>query len=260
MIRRSVRCVAVACLAWSAALVAAAQEGTVILHGGGTVSSAVRDRFLELSGGKDARLLVIPTADPDDPTDDARLEVWRRRNPASVSLLHATSRDEAQREAFAAPLKQATGVWISGGYQSRLASIYLRTPVERELAALLRRGGVIGGTSAGAAIQSRVMIARGEIHEGFDLVAGAVIDQHFLARRRQERLWHALARHPERIGIGVDEDTAAVICGDRVTVLGDSTVSICVVQRAGEPRQMRQLKEGEELDLKTLRPAAAAGQ
>jgi len=236
----------------------AGEEGTVILHGGGNVTSAVRDLFVELAGGNDARLLVIPTADPDTPEDISRLEVWRARRPASVDLLHARSRDQAATEDFAAPLKRATGVWISGGRQGTLASIYLGTPVERELSDLLKRGGVIGGTSAGAAIQSKVMVVRGEAWKGFDLVPDAVIDQHFLARNRQDRLWRVLETHPQRIGIGVDEDTAAVICGDRLRVVGDSTVSICVAAYGSQSRRLELLKSGDQFDLKSLRSEVAS--
>jgi cyanophycinase len=243
-------CVASAAL-WDGAG-SSADEGAVILHGGGSVASAVRDRFLELAGGRNARVLVIPTADPIAPEDDQRLETWRRRELASVALLHAKTREEAESEEFAAPVKQATGVWISGGWQTRLAAMYLRTPVERELANLLSRGGCIAGTSAGAAIQSRVMIVRDEDREGFDLVPHAIIDQHFLARKREQRLWQALSRHPERIGIGVDENTAAIIRGDRLSVLGQSTVSVCVCAYGDQPQRFEQLKAGEEFDLKPL--------
>lgn len=258
MNRRMFRSLSIACVCWCCASAHAGEEGTVILHGGGNVSSSVRDLFLELSGGKNARLLVIPTADPDAPEDEERVVSWRNRGPASVALLHARTREQAESEAFAEPLKQATGVWISGGRQGTLASRYLRTPVERELSALLKRGGVIAGTSAGAAIQTRVMVVRGEAWEGFDLVPSCVVDQHFLARNRQERLWNVLAKNPQCIGIGVDEDTAAVICGDRLTVVGDSTVSICVAARGAEQRRLRQLKAGEQLDLKPLRAELTA--
>jgi cyanophycinase len=247
----------IACLGFVSTAIAG-EEGTVILHGGGNVSSSVRDLFLELSGGKNARLLVIPTADPDTPEDESRLAPWRARQPAAVSLLHANSREVAESEDFAEPLKQATGVWISGGRQHTLAAMYLKTPVERELSALLKRGGVIAGTSAGAAIQSRVMIVRGEVREGFDLVPSCVVDQHFLARNRQDRLWNVLTQNPQRIGIGVDEDTAAVICGDKLTVLGDSTVSICIAPRGNQQRRVQQLKSGDQFDLKPLRTELTA--
>lgn len=231
----------------------AAKEGTVILHGGGAVPSSVRDRFFELAGGKNSKLLVIPTADSLTPDDDGRLETWQNREPASVALLHADSREQAETETFAEPLRRATGVWISGGRQSVLASTYLRIPVERELSALLKRGGVIAGTSAGAAIQSKVMIVRGEAREGFDFVPNAVIDQHFIARNRQERLWHVLSAHPQRFGIGVDESTAAIICGNRLTVLGKSTVMVFVPAYGNQPRRVEQLKTGDQLDLKPIR-------
>jgi cyanophycinase len=255
-----VRSLSVACILLCYLSANAAEEGTVVLHGGGTVSSETRDLFLELSGGRSARLLVIPTADPDTPEDDGRVQIWRTRQPASVALLHAKSREQAESEAFAQPLKQATGVWISGGRQGTLASMYLGTPVERELSALLKRGGVIGGTSAGAAIQTRVMIVAGRARDGFDLVPNCVVDQHFLSRNRQERLWNVLALHPQRLGIGIDEDTAAVIRGDRLMVLGESTVTICVAADGSQSRRLEQLKSGDEFDLKSRRMKLAASE
>lgn len=227
-------------------------EGTVILHGGGNVSRELRDRFFELAGGRKSQLIVIPTADPETPDDDGRLVTWRAREPKSLALLHAESREHAEKADFATPLKTATGVWISGGRQTILASRYLQTDVERELSALLKRGGVIAGTSAGAAIQSRVMIVRGEIREGFDLVPDAIVDQHFVARDRQDRLLSVLRAHPQRFGIGVDEDTAAIIRGDRLDVLGTSTVTICTALADDEPH-IELLKPGQAMNLKSIR-------
>ena len=236
----------------------AGEEGTVVLHGGGIVSSSLRDRFLELAGGQDARLLVIPTADPDTPEDDARVQLWRTRGPASAALLHARSREQAETEAFVEPLKTATGVWISGGRQGTLASMYLGTPVERELAAVVKRGGVVGGTSAGAAILTRVMIVVGRAREGFDLVPDCIVDQHYLSRKREERLWNVLNQHPQRIGIGIDENTAAIIRGGRLEVLGESTVTICVAANGGQERRCVPLKSGDRFDLQPLRADVAA--
>jgi cyanophycinase len=228
-------------------------SGTIILHGGGSIQSVVREKFRELAGGSEARIVVIPTADPDTPLDPIRLEAWQDRNVQSVELLHAASREESEAEAFAEPLRHATGVWISGGWQTRLASTYLRTPVERELGALLQRGGVICGTSAGAAVLSRVMLVRTDVREGFDLLPNTVVDQHFLKRNRQDRLWNVLAQHPDRIGIGVDEDTAAVIQGDRLSVLGESTVSLFLSPYGSQPRHEQQVQPGETVDLQPIR-------
>jgi cyanophycinase len=101
------------------------------------------------------------------------------------------------------------------------------------------------------------------VQRGFDLVPHCVIDQHFLARQREGRLWRVLAAHPQRLGIGVDEDTAAIIRGQRLSVLGDSTVSLCVAGFRDEPQRVERLKSGDEVDLQPLlrelqqRPAAA---
>jgi cyanophycinase len=232
-------------------------SGTIMLHGGGSIQTVVREKFLELAGGDRARIVVIPTADPDTPLDPIRLEAWRNRNVQSVELLHAASREESEPESFAAPLRNATGVWISGGWQTRLASTYLRTPVEKELAALLQRGGVICGTSAGAAVLSRVMLVRTDVREGFDLMPNAVVDQHFLKRNRQERLWNVLAQHPDRIGIGIDEDTAAVVQGDRLTVIGESTVSLFLSPHGSQPRHEQLVQPGETVDLQPMRATLA---
>ncbi len=241
-----------AALVWCTASAQAGDGGTVILHGGGSIHSELRDRFVELAGGRQAKLLVIPTADPENPLDESRLDYWKRRNPESVALLHADSRPVAEQESFAEPLKHATGVWISGGYQGRLAAMYCGTPVERELAALFQRGGVIAGTSAGAAILSRVMLVRNECQQGFDMVPHCVIDQHFLTRKREPRLWNALANNPDRFGLGIDEDTAAIIHANKLTVFGDSTVTLCIAAHGNQPQRVDRLKAGDEIDLKPL--------
>lgn len=238
------------------ALCAEEPVGTLMFHGGGTVSTAVRDRFFEYAGGKDARIIVIPTADTDTPEDDGRLDSWRRREPKSVELLHTASRTTAESKKFAKPLKSATGVWISGGYQTQLARIYRGTPVEKELQALLSRGGVIGGTSAGAAIQSRVMLVRDDIWEGFDLAPKIIVDQHFTERSRQPRLWRAVSANHDCIGVGVDEDTCAILRGDELTVMGDSTVSLFIHPRGGKQLE-RALKDGERVNLTSVRKRLA---
>jgi cyanophycinase len=124
-------------------------------------------------------------------------------------------------------LRQATGVWISGGDQSRLTALYGGTRVERELAKVLRRGGVVGGTSAGASVVSAVMMAgEGKTGQGFGLLADAIVDQHFSNRHRLPRLLGILKTHPGQLGIGIDEQTAVVIRGKEVTVLGNATVTV----------------------------------
>ncbi len=239
-------------------------DGSLVIAGGGQLPDAVYARFLELAGGEAARLVLIPTASATADTADAEqlLAPWKDRKPASVVVLHTRSRQTADDPKFVAPLREATGVWFGGGQQSRIADAYVGTAVERELHALLRRGGVLGGTSAGAAVMSRCMIAGGnpeaKVAQGFDFLPGAVIDQHFLKRERKPRLVGMLAKHPGLVGIGIDEGTALVVRGRRLQVLGESTVTVCLAASATRPAHSAELKAGQASDLTMLRRAALA--
>ena len=238
--------------------------GSLVIHGGGELPDSVRDKFLELAGGKEARIVVIPTAsgqaDSDEPEIRERLLAPWKTAAANVQLLHTRSKERANDASFVAPLTQATGVWFGGGDQSKIADAYLSTDVEGELSALLARGGVIGGTSAGAAIQSKRMIAGGQdeprMATGFDLLPGAIIDQHFLARNRQPRLRKALAAHAGLVGFGIDEGTSLVVRGRKLEVLGKSTVSVYLAASPSRPAREFELKPGGVHDLTMLRRAA----
>ncbi len=236
-------------------------KGTLVLCGGGQIPDTVRKRFVELAGGKSARLVIIPTASGDDSVieDGEEVEkIWSAHDVASIAIVHTRSRAEANDPKFVEPIQQATGVWITGGRQSQIAAAYSGTRVERELVALLDRGGVVGGTSAGAACQSRVMIVRGRVHEtpGLGLIPGAIVDQHFLARDRKSRLFEALEKHPGLLGLGIDEGTALIVQGRTLHCLGDSTVTICLAATSGCEAQTVVLKSGEVTDWTMFRRAA----
>jgi cyanophycinase len=237
-------------------------EGALVICGGGKLPEAVRDRFFELAGGQRARIVVIPTAQEiaDSPNVGYLLDPWRSRGAASVLVLHTRSREVANDPKFVRPLTEATGVWLGGGKQSWLTQAYLGTEVERLLKAVLDRGGVIGGTSAGAAVMTRVMIARGrtkpDLSEGFDFLPGAVVDQHFLKRNRLRRLLGALSNHPELIGLGIDERTALVVNvrSHLLSVIGDSYVVACVPDPKGDhPARLEILKPGDRTNLSILK-------
>src|SRR5262249_30437995 len=138
-------------------------QGTLFIVGGGSLPDDVRDEFVRLAGGPNAKLVVIPTASTaaDGPDADKALEPWKKYQPVSLTRLHTRDRKKADDPAFVKPLPEATAVWLGGGDQSKLTEAYLGTAVEKELHALLARGGVVGGTSAGAAVMSRVMITGG---------------------------------------------------------------------------------------------------
>lgn len=218
------------------------QEGAasprLVVCGGGSLPDVVYERFRELAGPQ-PRLVVIPTASARTADVGEVQTLWKARGFDDVCVLHTSDREVASSTEFVAPLKNATAVWFGGGAQQRIADAYVGTLVEQQLHAVLQRGGVIGGTSAGAAIQSRVMIAsgRGEpvISEGLDLLPGTIVDQHFLKRNRIPRLLSAVRKHPQHIGIGIDEETALVLTDGRARVVGRSYV-LRIESVAGELR------------------------
>jgi cyanophycinase len=246
--------------------------GSLVICGGGPTPDAIRDRFVELAGGPKARIVVIPTARPSaDTTDSAPVRSdWTRYRLAAFQLLHARSRTQADDPEFTRPLAMATGVWFCGGFQERLTDVYLGTAVERLLQDVLAHGGVVGGTSAGAAVMTRVMIADGietaKLAQGFDLLPGAVVDQHFLKRNRMKRLLGAVRSHPELIGLGVDEQTALIVDlqARRLRVVGASYVVACIPEPAAgshepPPTRLEILRAGDEADLLALKlPTASA--
>lgn len=235
--------------------------GSLLIVGGGRQPDAIRQRFIQLAGGKKGRLVVIPTASEraDGPDREAILASWKDQL-LSVEILHTRSREEADDPEISKPLWSATAVWFDGGDQNRLTAAYRGTRVQEELQRLLRRGGVIGGTSAGAAVQSGVMIGGGNplprVEPGFDLLPGFVIDQHFLKRNRVDRLLHVVRGNPGHVGLGIDESTAVLVQGRRLTVLGDSYVVVAQKAGGGRPESIQVLKAGEQADLLALRRAA----
>ena len=243
---------------WSQAVEPLSKQGTLILCGGGKpYNEQVLDTFWEHAGGANANIVIIPTAHPEMDSPDLvpiRIQLlsepWTRRGVRSVTVCHTMNREEAETEGFAHSLDSATGVWIGGGDQRRLCEIYCGTRFHQALLDLFHRGGTIGGSSAGTAIQSELTIlgeADGKtiLVPGFGLLPDAVVDQHFLARNRIERLSRAVEVNPDMIGIGVDEYTAAVIQGHDISVVGKSTVSI-----------LRPTKIPGKTQLETLRPGS----
>jgi cyanophycinase len=254
--------------------------GALVVCGGGKTPDSVRNRFLELAGGPSARIVVIPTAhaNADRPALDRALEDWNGYPLEWIRVLHTRSHDQANRADFVRPLTEATGVWIGGGKQEMLTSAYLGTEVERQLMALLARGGVIGGTSAGAAVMSRLMIVSGrteaKLGQGFDFFPGVVLDQHFIKRNRLKRLLGVIQSHPDLLGLGIDESTALVvdIQAQRLHVIGNSYVIACVPETmkptpgetdsttATKPTltevHLECLKSGDEADIAALRASS----
>ncbi|KPK01709.1 MAG: peptidase S51, partial [Gemmatimonas sp. SG8_28] len=196
-------------------------RGTLFVAGGGMRDPALAQRFIDLAGGPQARIVVIPTAgEQDEYTQDFEgLDAFRALGANDLLVLHTRDRNVADSDEFVAAIRDADAVWFSGGRQWRLADAYLGTATERALWDLLHRGGTIGGSSAGATIQGSYL-ARGDTkgnsimmgdHEvGFGFLANTAIDQHLLRRNRQFDLIEVVETFPDLLGIGIDENTAIV--------------------------------------------------
>lgn len=218
------------------------KKGSLVIVGGAMRDQAILERFLDLAGGPDAQIVVIPTAGGGEDYDqDWRgLRQFRAAGATNLTVLHTKDRDEADTEEFVQPIREASGVWFGGGRQWRLADSYLNTKTHEALWELLDRGGVIGGSSAGATIQGSYL-ARGDTrtntvmmgdHEaGLGFVKNVAIDQHLLRRNRHFDLLEITQARPELLGIGIDENTAIVVKGDEFEVIGQSYVVIYDQQR-----------------------------
>jgi cyanophycinase len=233
--------------------------GSLMIVGGGAVTPEIRRKFVELAGGVHARIVLIPGSDPGPEGAQRLLSPWRATGASSIVLINAKNRSMADDAQFCAPLKEATGVWFGGGDQSLLAERYVDTAVQKCLHDLLKRNGVVGGCSAGAALLSRVMIREGDTipveAKGLDLISDAIVDQHFLTRNRLWRLEQMVETHPGLIGLGVDEATALVIhlCDWRVSVVGESYVLACLPGSGPHPPRIEVLKAGDDVMLSELR-------
>src|SRR5688572_10248916 len=202
-------------------------RGALVVAGGGETSTVIYERFIELAGGPDAPILVVPTSGNRDSYDDSCdcLRWLKEAGAKNLRLLHTRDRDVANSEAFVRPLREARGVWFAEGNSWRHADAYLDTRVHRELLALLERGGVIGGGSAGARIQGDYVplrspepedraLPREHWRRGFGLLRNVIVDVHVLARNRQFDLIGIVNAHPHMLGVGIDENAAIVVKGD----------------------------------------------
>jgi cyanophycinase len=240
-------------------------HGALVIGGGGKIGPEIVARFVELAGGPSAEIVVIPTAAETDQVDIAgRRERWSKAfgARARVTIIHTRNRQEADSEPFVAPLETARAVWFEGGRQWRLVDAYLNTRTERAIRAVLDRGGVIGGESAGATIQgsylvrgalegNHIMMAEG-YEVGFGYLKNVAIDQHLLTRGRADDLVNVIDAHPELLGLGIDEDTAIVVQGDRFEVIGRSVVAIYDGKKHDGKRYYF-IGKGERFDLKRRR-------
>ena len=229
------------------------KRGTLLIAGGGgKQSAAIFRKFVDLAGGSGAKIVIVPTAISSDPKYDYQNPGVARfaRDTLKlkhVTVLHTHDRKQADTREFVQPLKTADGVWFTGGRQWRIADSYLGTRAEKEFHKVLKRGGVIGGSSAGASIQSDFLVRGdsktntimiGDHQRGLGFIENCAIDQHVVKRGRQLGLVKVLV-DPDRkmlkrfdredlLGIGIDEDTAIIVRKDTFEVFGKPDAAVLV--------------------------------
>lgn len=223
------------------------EKGTLLIVGGGnTRGTGIMEKFIELAGGPDKNLVVVPTAEGNreaDGTpvlyDEAKvIAPWLRMGVKHVHMLHTADPKVADTEAFAAVLRTADAVWFNGGRQWNIVDSYAHTLTYREFHQVLERGGVIGGSSAGATIQGEyllrgdtsgpnvVMTAEPNHQEAFKFLRRTAIDQHINTRNRWDDLTPVIKKYPNLLGIGLSEATAIIVHGDRFEVMGPAKVAV----------------------------------
>lgn len=234
-----------------------APRGHLVIVGGGDIPDEILDRFLVLAGGRDARIVVFPMASQYPDSGVELTEDFRTFGARADRVV--LSREQADAEGAEARLDGVTGIWFGGGDQSRLTAALKGTRTERAIWRRFREGAVVGGTSAGAAVMSTPMltgdekrpggdrppekdssdawltIARDNVvtAEGFALLPGAIVDQHFVRRRRNNRLLSLVLEHPDLVGVGIDESTAIEVGPDGVwRVLGESVAVVFDARRS----------------------------
>ncbi|MFT4606074.1 MAG: cyanophycinase [Rhodothermales bacterium] len=223
-------------------------SGTLVIVGGGSMEgTGIMERFIELGGGaQEGRFVIVPTAggnldrsgNPRVFDEERVLRGWRDRGVMNVTMLHTHDSGVADSDAFIAPVEEATAVWFNGGRQWNIVDSYAGTQTYDAFHRVLERGGVIGGSSAGATIQgeylvrgdtrgSEIVMTDQEHHQlGFEFLRKTAIDQHVNTRNRWDHIIPVVEQQPHLLGLGLSEGTAVIVRGDTLEVAGKWMVAV----------------------------------
>jgi cyanophycinase len=220
-------------------------KGNLIIIGGGDRGSDVMNPFVQLAGGEKSKIVFFPMASTyGDSYAGERIADMKKFGAGTVLHLNI-NKNQANSDSVLALLDGVTGVYFGGGDQARLTGVLKGTRTEQRLHELYMNGAVLGGTSAGAAVMSAIMLTGDERRptrdsswnkieaenvitiDGFGFIDDAIVDQHFLIRRRSNRLISVILEHPTKVGVGIDEATAIWVKPDHTfEVLGKSAVVV----------------------------------
>ncbi len=238
----------------------AGEPGALVIVGGGGTPEMVRKHFVELAGGKKARIAVLPQASSRPNRGEASVGVYSKLGVGEV--YNVTLDDSKKARAL---INRATAIWFPGGSQRQLYQELNKAGLVDFIRGRHRAGIPFAGTSAGAAIMSEVMIPNAPekpgliggntpITKGLGLVPELIVDQHFIARHRMDRLLSAVMDHPDRIGVGIGEATAIVVRGDNFTVMGKGSVVVMDARKAKiSDGKSGKLQSGAHLSLNILK-------
>jgi cyanophycinase len=235
----------------------------LIIVGGGRTPQAVVAGALDLAGGPAANVLVIPWASHLRGAGGRSARMWRQLGARRVVVLADPDADTALAE-----VRRADLIWFPGGSQVRLMDGLARRGLVGPIRECFRQGAVVGGTSAGAAVMSAVMLtgARAARHTeaaGLGLWPEVIVDQHYLKRDRRARLTQAVLRHPATPGVGIDEGTAVIVRGRHFEVAGAGEVEVLLSDAGGKGVTTHRLRPGMAFDVpprKAPTKQAALGQ
>lgn len=244
-------------------------EGAYLVTSGG---DRIDERFRKILEAHSRRLVFIPTAasslrskygtiwnpDLEENRDPFLRELTIRFNVVEIEILHTRSREVADSDAFVRPLRNADAVWMSGGNAGRLADAYLGTRVVEELRAVVARGGIVAGESAGAIIQGSYVV-RGNPDKpvlmvdgrdrGFGFLPNIAINPHLTSSQRENELVSVVDRYPHLLGLGIDDDAGLVVRGEIAEVIGSGRVAVYDNQKHPAGWYFW-LKAGDKLDLR----------
>lgn len=237
-------------------------RGALVIVGGGGLPQEIAERFFELGGGKEGRFVILPTAMPDRLPVSGEARFLERLGAKHISVIRGREQAELETPETLALLDEATAIWFGGGRQWRFVDAYEGTKVYERLHQVLARGGVIGGSSAGATIQGEylvrgapagphIMMCEG-YERGFAFLPGVAIDQHFKQRQRFGDMTALMKVYPQYLGIGLDEATALVVQGSTAEVLGSGQVHFFDRRLPIEPNapDYQSYSAGKQYDLK----------
>jgi len=233
----------------------------LVLVGGGHRPAAAMQRFVEWAGGSKARLLMIlwATGYPLESYESLQKD-FGALHPESIEAAPVQPLTPESRAAFLKQLAAATGVFFSGGDQVRVMDVLKDTGLLEAIRAKHASGTVFGGTSAGTAVMSKTMITgegdftvldgtKVETREGLDLIHDVIVDQHFLRRQRQNRLFGLLLLSPQQLGVGVDEDSAVLVTDSRHAEVVGGPVMIVDGRGGADELHLTIVRPGQRYDL-----------